>query len=163
MTSSMSELQTVSISATNPNDLDAVIGLLRTSGLPVEDIDVALLANFRKAVDASGIVGVAGLELLGDGDAMLRSLAVRDDCRERGIGRRLTCDLERHAGALALKRLHLLTDTAERYFAGLGYRSIARSAVPTCVAETTQFKVLCPASAVCMRKELDPSGASTDR
>ena len=69
--------------------------------------------------------------------------------------RLLAKETERRARALGLSRLFLLTDTAERFFAAAGYQRIERATVPTCVTRTAQFASLCPASAACMRKELE--------
>ena len=138
-------------------DLPSVIDLLRRSGLPVDDLRATSLEHFTKAMENGRLLAVAGLEPVGQGDALLRSLVVRDDCRSRGVGRLLVKDMEGRARTLGIRRLFLLTDTAEHFFTAAGYQRIERTAVPTGVTHTAQFASLCPASAACMRKELETS------
>jgi amino-acid N-acetyltransferase len=58
----------------------------------------------------------------------------------------------RQAGVGAL---YLLTTTAADYFRLRGYSDVARAAVPPAVAGHAQFRSLCPASATCLRKEME--------
>src|SRR5512146_1498283 len=68
-------------------DLAAVERLLAASGLPLDGVRDAL-STFVVAEAGHDIVGVAGLELCCD-NALLRSVAVADDWREKGLGRAL--------------------------------------------------------------------------
>jgi amino-acid N-acetyltransferase len=53
----------------------------------------------------------------------------------------------------------LLTETAEGFFRAIGYEIIDRSHVPEKINQSAEFRLLCPASAVCMRKSLASSRA----
>jgi hypothetical protein len=47
-----------------------------------------------------------------------------------------------------------LTIDAEKFFARLGYRTMARSDAPAAIQSTDEFSSLCPGSAVLMQKRL---------
>jgi amino-acid N-acetyltransferase len=87
------------------------------------------------------------------------------DHRNRGLGLRLVRRLELEAEASGLKCLVLLTQTAESFFARLGYSLIDRAAAPDSVKASAEFRSLCPASAVCMTKPLadDSNRARNER
>ena len=65
-------------------------------------------------------------------------------------------DEEARAAARGLPQLVLLTDTATTFFARRGYADIAREQAPVAVQSSTEFRSLCPASARCMTRRLDP-------
>jgi amino-acid N-acetyltransferase len=45
--------------------------------------------------------------------------------------------------------------TAEGFFAKQGYCRTARDSAPDEIQETTEFRTLCPATAVCMVKQIE--------
>ena len=59
-----------------------------------------------------------------------------------------------HARLLGVERLYLLTTDAERYFARLGFQRTERSGAPAPIQATSQFRLLCPKSAVCMARDI---------
>jgi amino-acid N-acetyltransferase len=63
--------------------------------------------------------------------------------------------LEREAGALGIRQLVLLTESAQPFFTALGYMVIDRGHVPEALRQTAEFRSLCPVSAVCMTKSLE--------
>jgi amino-acid N-acetyltransferase len=91
--------------------------------------------------------------------ALLRSLAVGPRFQRRGLGHMLVARLEREAEANGVEQLVLLTETAERFFRAIGYEVIDRSQVPEKIKQSAEFRMLCPASAVCMTKLLASSRA----
>lgn len=60
-------------------------------------------------------------------------------------------DLARTHG---IKSVYLLTTTAADYFPRMGFARIERDEVPVAVQQSTEFRTLCPASAVAMRRVL---------
>jgi amino-acid N-acetyltransferase len=142
------------IATAGPADLPAVIELLRASGLPHRDVTATLLAHYLLAKGDSALVGVVGLEPLGDA-GLLRSLAVVAAHRGRGLGIELTRALEHHARDLGITRLYLLTTTAEKFFGKLGYRAIPREDAPPSIQGTTEYRELCSSTSICMVKTLD--------
>jgi amino-acid N-acetyltransferase len=135
-----------------------VLRLLARCGLPTEDVDVELLRYFIQARGTAGLAGVVGIQPLDhaalDHAALLRSLAVAPDQRGLGVGSRLCDEAEALARAGELSDLYLLTTTAADWFAARGYTRVERDALPDAIRETSQFRQLCPASAVAMHKRL---------
>ena len=130
--------------------LPEVRALLEAARLPVADL-AAARSEFFGVRDDAGLVGVIGLERHGRA-ALLRSLAVRDDQRGRGLGTTLVRELEARARVLGVTELWLLTTTAESFFRELGYLPAARDAAPVAVRETAEFRGVCPTSAAFLTK-----------
>jgi len=103
--------------------------------------------------DGVHLAGVVGLELFGP-LSLLRSLAVPAGGRERGIASQLVQKAEEHARSRGVEIVYLLTATADRFFAKRGYHRLSRDAVPGAIQDTEEFRSLCPASALCMVKQL---------
>jgi amino-acid N-acetyltransferase len=141
------------IELANPNDESRVKQVLLDCGLPNEDIILDHLDHFLILRDDDGLAGVVGLEIFGK-CALLRSLAVTQSNRDKGFGTQLTKQAEVYARSKKVSALYLLTLTAEGFFAKQGYQKTDRNLVPTVLQQTTEFKNLCPASAVCMVKSL---------
>jgi amino-acid N-acetyltransferase len=139
------------VRAASPLDLPAVERLLTASRLPLDGVREAL-PTFVVAESGGDIVGVAGLEVCCD-NALLRSVAVADAWRSRGLGRALVSRVVSDAEARGIRALYLLTTTAERYFPSFGFREISREEVPQDIRETTEFTSACPASATVMCRE----------
>jgi amino-acid N-acetyltransferase len=102
---------------------------------------------------SSTLTGVVGLELKNN-NALLRSLAVIEPQRGKGLATQLVREIEKYARSQQVDTLYLLTLTAERFFAKRGYRKTDRKSAPAAIQETVEFSSLCPATAVCMKKHL---------
>jgi len=143
------------IRATTEKDLAPVLSLLRESSLPSEGVREHF-RDFLVAVDAADrLVGAIGLERYPDGTGLLRSAVVDPSWQDRGIGSALCQELIARAQAAGLKRIILLTTTAEKYFERKGFRRILRSEVAGQVTESAEFAGACPESAVCMEMVLE--------
>lgn len=134
-------------------DLSAISRLLSGANLPAADLSSA--HDFQSWVleDGGSIVGVIGLERFGS-DALLRSLAITPEHRNRGLGRDLVARLEHDAKVYGVRTLVLLTETAQPFFRRLGYAVTDRSQVSDEVKQSAEFRSLCPVSAICMIKVL---------
>jgi amino-acid N-acetyltransferase len=139
-------------SATEDNGSE-IKQLLTDSDLHHEDITTAQLKHFLLGWDGPKLVAVVGLEIKNH-SALLRSLAIDADYRNRRIATRLVGEIEDYAKSMEVDTLYLLTMTAEAFFEKCGYRRIARDSAPAGIQETTEFQNLCPASAVCMVRHL---------
>lgn len=135
-------------------DLLAIVELLAANGLPTADVRVESHPEFLVVRQGTQVVGVVGLERFGQ-VGLLRSLAVSQQHRRLGLGIALTRALEAHAAEVGLSKLVLLTETAAGFFERLGYQVVARSAAPAALQASAEFRTLCPASAVCMIRNLD--------
>ena len=135
-------------------DRSEVLRLLQEERLPVQDLADTRSVRLWVAEDGGRLVGAIGLEPHGD-TGLLRSLVVAPSARGRGIGQELVAALEREARLAGVRQLVLLTQTAQPFFRALGYSVIARETVPDAVKASAEFRLLCPASAVCMSKFLE--------
>ena len=134
-------------------DRGAVHALLTACELPVAGVDAAALQRFIVAERDGAVVGVAGLEIYGP-DALLRSVAVDPAVRAAGLGGALTERLLGDAPAHGVRRVFLLTTTAESFFARHGFAPADRSQVGEDMLASVEFTEACPATAALMVREL---------
>jgi amino-acid N-acetyltransferase len=139
----------IAIGPAHDADFSAVAALLEANHLPTAGLRDSL-PHGVVARDGARIVGYAALEVY-PGGVLLRSVAVDERIRGRGVGQQLT------EGALALavrngaKAAFLLTTTAENFFPRFGFGRITRDEVPVDVRQSIEFTSACPASAIVMR------------
>lgn len=131
------------------SDVSRVMALLSASSLPTVGIAEGLCSLIVADHDDT-IVGVVGLETCCDRYALLRSTAVADNWRGRGLGRQLVQRAIAEAEARGIEALYLLTTTAETYFPSFGFAPVSRDAVPAEIRATEEFTGACPASATAM-------------
>jgi len=134
-------------------DLPAVRSLLERCELPTEDLTSATTAYLVQARAGNAMVGTVGLEIFGE-VALLRSLAVAPERRGRGLGGDLWTRILDEARRRQVRRLYLLTTTAERWFARLGFQPVGRDSVPDPIRGTTEFALLCPTTAAVMAMDV---------
>lgn len=137
-----------------PADRHGIESLLRVSGLPLDGLAVAL-ANAWVARRAGRVVGCVALELYGEA-ALLRSLAVAEPERGTGLGRALAGEALAAARRAGARHAILLTETAESFFARLGFEPIPRAAVPEALGASAELRGACPEGARVMRRSLEP-------
>ena len=134
------------------DDLSAIIRLLEDADLPTDDVaghlDSFLVAELRETV-----IGAIGLERYDD-TALLRSAVVHPEHQGRAIGTRLYHALLCRAKESGIRRLVLLTTTAEEYFRKKGFAPIDRNTVTGPVTTSAEFTHACPSSAACMELTL---------
>jgi len=138
-------------------DLDPVRALLERCELPTADLRAEHLEHFVVCRRGDQLAGTAGVELHG-GDGLLRSLAVAPELRGRRLGHGLWARVLDQATRLGIRRLYLLTTTAETLFSSWGFHRIARDAVPSSIQATAEYSALCPSTATVMAMDL--AGAS---
>jgi amino-acid N-acetyltransferase len=145
-------MQDIVFRPARPDDVHAIVSLLKRSELPYGDIDLNG-QDFLVAVGGGKVKGTVGLEAAGE-HGLLRSLAVDASYRDRGIGRSLLDKIIVHAVRKGVRELYLLTTTADKFFIRQGFEVTGRAAAPAALHETHEFKSACPASAVCMKKKI---------
>jgi N-acetylglutamate synthase-like GNAT family acetyltransferase len=133
-------------------DLPRVEALLREAALPWEDVAPHLGAFLVGEQDAA-LVASAGLEQYG-ADALVRSVAIAAPLRSAGLGAALCDTLLGDARRRGVHDAYLLTTTAARFFARLGFAPIARESAPPAIRATRELAELCPASAALMHRAL---------
>ena len=142
----------VSIVKAGNDQRPLVIALLQTEKLPVDDLP-ATLDNFFIALYDGKVIGAIGMELYRP-YALLRSMIVSREHRNKNIAAALIEQLEHNCETQQIKTIYLLTETAADYFARKGYRKITREEVPDAVKASSEFSHVCPVSAIVMKKEL---------
>lgn len=151
--SAQEALTELEIRTAKPADFEAVVELLKSAGLPTEDLNPAL-PNFLLAFADDKLVGSAGVEVNGS-YGLLRSVAVDVAFRNYKIARRLVNDLTKQVRLQGVKVLYLITTTADGYFEKQGYERVSREDVPVEIAQSPQFSSVCPSSAVVMKKAIE--------
>lgn len=111
------------------------------------------LENFFVARDSDGsLVGVAGVEFYGD-SALLRSVAVSNEHRGEGIGHLLVEKCIEESRKRHVRRLYLLTETAEKFMHRFGFRRVERDTVDSRLQASEEFKGACKDTAATMLLE----------
>lgn len=145
----------VSVTPLPPGDLADVRLRLLADGLPVEDLGRSPIQFFVARTETGAAVGWGGLEPHGQ-QALLRSVVVNPVLRGVGAGRAMVTALIAQARHMGIDRLWLLTTSAERFFAGLGFQAVPRQQAPASIAASEEFAWHCPEDAVCMTLALKP-------
>src|SRR5712671_5666555 len=137
------------ISGATAADLPAIKQLLIDNQLPTAGIDVHW-KTFIVARDGDDVVACAGSEAF-EFVALIRSVAVAESHRSRGIGRRIVRQLIDRLASRGIREFYLLTTTAQPYFAKRGFKPIDRDEIHPQLLASTELQGACPDSAVCMR------------
>ena len=136
-------------------DLADVEGLVAAAGLTLAGL-AACVSDGTVIVcrEHDGcLLGTAATERHGD-VALLRSVAVHAPARGHGLGRALVERALADARDAGAREAWLLTETAEPFFAGLGWTRADRAAAPAAIRATLEFTSACPATAIAMRRPL---------
>ena len=104
--------------------------------------------------NAGKIAGVIGIEVYGT-SSLLRSLAVINEMRNKGIARSLLKEALAFAKSIASRDVYLITetigDTMERY----GFCDVAREQVPDVILKSPYLNGICPCSSRIMYRNID--------
>lgn len=141
------------ITIATDSDIDYIIDLLEQNDLPIEDIKTASI-DFWIYKNDDKIIGVCGLEKA-ENFGLLRSFAVLDAYKNKGIGTELYNYVIEECKKRAYYALFILTTTASAYFKKQNWHQITRFAVPREIAQSAEFSSLCPDSADCFMYVFD--------
>ncbi len=145
----------LSINTADENDFQDIISLLIECDLVTEDLSHESVKNFLVVRDQNiNLVATIGIDLYSN-IGLLRSLAVQEHYRNKGIANNLLNEVEKIAFEKKLRSLYLLTMSASEYFQKRNYVPIPRESVPLPIKESKQFLDLCPSSSLCMKKRLE--------
>lgn len=142
---------TYTIRSAANSDLSAIDKLLSENELTTSGVRENL-SNFLVA-ECKEVVGVIGMEFA-ECNAMLRSMAVSQTVRNRGLAKALVnCSLK-IARAAGVKKIYILTNTAEKFVLRWGFYKIQRSEIPAYLMESSALNSFCPSSSICMKLDL---------
>ena len=148
----MTFLPTIEVTKATHGDLAQVLALIRQCALLETGVAEAI-DDFCIARSEGRLVGCAGLETYGE-LGLLRSVAVESAARHTGLGTKLVDAIRSAARAGQLRELFLLTTTAAHFFERRGFVSVQRSTLPAPIAQSWEFRVGCPQTALAMRLAL---------
>jgi N-acetylglutamate synthase-like GNAT family acetyltransferase len=133
------------------SDLSEIKTLLQINGLPADDINEEI--TFYIIRENGRIIGVGGLETAGE-DVLMRSIAISDRFKNKGLGARITQLLIENAKIAGYSSIYLLTLTAEKFFPRFGFVEIERGTASESIKLSSEFTSTCPASACLMQLKL---------
>jgi amino-acid N-acetyltransferase len=139
-------MKTTTIRKLDAVDNSLIIQLLSDCHLPTQDI-IQNKIDFKVATNDNDLVGCIGIEPYGK-DALLRSFAVSDRFRNKGLGSDLLKSMINECKEMGIERVHLLTTTAEKYFLKYGFIKSNRVSAPKSIIETTEFSEICPSTSI---------------
>lgn len=139
----------ITISPATAEDVATIKDLLVSNKLPTDGVDEHW-KTFVVARDGMRIVGCGGSEAY-QFAALIRSIAVADDYRSKGIGRRIVRQLLDRLASRGIREFYLLTTTAQDYFKKRGFKPIDRDEVHPQLLSSREFQGACPTTAQCMR------------
>lgn len=108
-------------------DLRGILDLLEVSDLPAEGVEEGL-GRFLVAEQDGRLAATAGIEM-GDGCALLRSVAVDPAVRGTGVGIEIVRQALRMASVAGAQSVYLLTTTAAGFFPRFGFVPALRAEV----------------------------------
>jgi amino-acid N-acetyltransferase len=141
------------IHSPHPQDLPKIKNFLKTIDLPHTDLSPQHMGSFLAAYDGDHLAGLGGLEIF-EQTALLRSLAVDQAYRSRGLGSHLLERLEELAREHGVTQIYLLTTDAERFFTHLGYSRTFRESAPAAIQSAPEFASLCSDTAILMTRRI---------
>ena len=156
-TAARQAIEGVTIGRARSADLPRMLDLLEAASLPTGGVDACLPWAVVARLDGR-VVGVAALEPHGR-SALLRSVAVDPHLRGSRLGTRLVGQAVGGAREIGAAELYLLTETAEPFFARLGWARVAWEQIPDAVRQSVEFTDLCPVTAVAMWLSLEDEAA----
>jgi len=127
--------------------------LLENNNLPHDDLERSKV-KFIISKNKSEIIGSIGIELYGT-DVLLRSFLVKQNYKNKGLGSILLMAAIEKCKSEKVTKIHLLTTTAETYFAKKGFDITERIDAPNSILHTKEFSEICPSSSIYMTLKLD--------
>ena len=135
----------------SPEAFNKAIELLESNNLPTEDISQG--TQLFVVEENQQVVGTVAIEYDYQ-NALLRSLSVSNNRRNKKLGTELVNFIEDYVQRQGVEFIYLLTTTAANFFLKQGYIIIDRTEVPPFIQRTSEYCSVCPASATVMKKSL---------
>lgn len=147
------------IAPATADDRAELEALLAAAGVVRDGLDACFPHDVVLARIDGALVGAAGLERWG-AFGLVRSVAVAEAHRGRGLADVLVRDRLCAARFAALDSVYLLTDGAAGYFERFGFTAIARDALPGPLAASTQVALPACGGATAMKLQLADHAAT---
>ena len=138
------------VAPSTPDDRPELETLIAGSGLPTEGLAQAAAVIAR--IDGV-VVAAAALEER-EGFGLLRSVAVAEAHRGRGLATALVTDRLCAAHLAGLRSVSMLTTDAQRYFERFGFSVVDRTSLPQALVASTQLALPACSTAVAMTLSL---------
>ena len=139
----------IEFSGAREKDLAAIKGLLTANNLPLAGVDEHW-KTFIVAREGDRVVGCGGAEAH-PFVALIRSVAVAEDRRGTGVGRKIVRQLLDRLASRGVREFYLLTTSAEGYFHKRGFKTIDRDELHPQLLGSAELQGGCPDTATCMR------------
>lgn len=133
------------------NSFSAAVRLLESCGLPTQDINPGTQLFVMEEGDK--VIGTVAVEY-DYHHALLRSLSVEENYRNKGIGEKLVDFIEDYVRQQGVQTIFILTTTASGFLLKRGYQKTERTEVPAFIQSTSEFRFICPSSAIVMKKQV---------
>lgn len=133
------------------NSFTAAIRLLENCGLPTADLNPG--HQLFVIEDRSKVIGTVVVEY-DYKHALLRSLSVAEEYRNKDIGKQLVAFIEDYVRKQGVQTIYIITTTAPEFFSKKNYQKTERNEVPEFIQHTSEFSSICPSSATIMKKDL---------
>ncbi|MFM1652306.1 N-acetyltransferase [Brevibacillus sp. B_LB10_24] len=131
----MNTTSALAVRRATTKDIDQMLSIINEyarQGLMLPRTKISVLENlqsFLVAFDQDKVVGVAGLHILWDDLAEIRSLAISESAKGLGVGKRLVLSLVEECKNLGVKRVLALTYQKE-FFEKCGFYVVAKETLP---------------------------------
>ncbi len=127
--------------------------LLEASDLPPLPTGISL-SSVLLGLEKDSVMGVVALEVVAR-RGLTMWVAVAGEHQGRGLGKTLLHSLIARAHELSLREVYIVTKTASKFFAQLGFSPVSRAAVPSEIRSLRAYPDHCAESAEVMRLELE--------
>ncbi len=134
-------------------EMEEVGALLEASGLPPLPTGISL-SNVLLGLEKGSVIGVVALEVVARRGLTLWA-AVAAEHQSRGLGKSLLRSLIARAHELGLREVYMVTKTASKLFAQLGFFPVSGAAVPFEIRFLRAYPDQCAESVEVMRLELE--------
>lgn len=131
----MSVTTSVTIRQARIRDVDEIVAIVNhyaAQGIMLPRSRLSVLEGIQRfvvAVDGEEVVGVGALHVLWDDLGEIRSLAIAEEAKGKGIGKKLVNQLLEEGRRLGLKRALSLTYQTH-FFASCGFRVVPKESLP---------------------------------
>jgi len=131
----MSIAKTMTIRQATMSDVDQMLEIINQyaqQGLMLPRTKLSVCENLQSFVvahDGQDVLGVAGLHILWEDLAEIRSLAISENAKGMGVGKRLVLHLVEQCQKLGINRVLALTYQKE-FFDKCGFHIVAKETLP---------------------------------